>query len=292
MKVKETPKFQHFIITQFNLRNFPKSQNNEFEGWVEWTRERILLFKKYCLPSVLNQSEKNFTWLLYLDSETPKEFSDFIKEMNAYPNIEVTFCSGAADFQQNYMQAVKDRLYDDTQWIITSRMDNDDAVHKDMVKKIQEASEFKQGFMVSLASGYALEEKSLKMTHYFYPMAPFLALVEHRTSAKGIFEKGHTIWPNLRLWIYKEIWLAWFAKKDREVKYVLSEPLWVQIIHQKNVSNSFYRGLPVLKEKSLIDFGLNMISKSCKPMDILRCRNYVVWKRYFKCEVVRIFTKN
>ncbi|MDB4160800.1 putative rhamnosyl transferase [Bacteroidia bacterium] len=284
--------YKHFIITQFNLRNFPKSENNEYEKWVNWTRNRIILFKKYCLPSVLNQSEKDFTWLLYLDSETPQEFLGFIDEMNEYPNIEVFLCSGAEGFQNHYMDAAYQKIDKDTRWIVTSRMDNDDAVHRNMVKIIQQELEFKHGYLVSLASGYVFDESRKKMAHYFYPMSPFLTIVEDSKVAKGIFEKGHTIWPNLRLRIYKEIWVEWFSKKSRMVRFVLCQPLWLQVVHQTNVSNSFFRGLPVVRSKSLENFGMDLETTPSKWAETSKYINYVYWKRYFKSTIVKFLLKH
>ena len=285
-------KYQHFVLTQFNLRNFPKSKNSEYKKWLEWTRERVQLFEKYCLPSVLNQTESNFTWILYFDEETPEEFSDFIDRMNSYTNIAIHFCNGADGFQNGYMEAVKSRLAKGVEWVVTSRMDNDDCVHKDMVKNIQRNIQFKHGFLVSLASGYALKESTKKMAHYYYPMSPFLTIVEQNDSANGIFEKGHTVWPELRLWIYKELWTEWFASKSRMVRFVLNKPMWVQVIHQTNVSNSFHRGLPVLNEKKLVNFGLDVISKASHVREISKYANYVIWKRYLKCTIIKFLLKH
>lgn len=286
-----TTKFQHFILTQFNLRNFPKSNNSEYANWVSWTKERIALFKKYCLQSVLDQSENNFTWILYFDKATPDEFSLFLDELQTYPNLVVYFCDGSEGFNKTYMQPIMERLNEDIDWVITSRIDNDDAVHRDMVRVLQNAIVFKHRFMISLSSGYTFEERSAKLSHYFYPMAPFLTIIEKKKDAKGIFEKGHTEWPGLRLWILKEIWLDWFAPKSRKVRFILSRPLWLQIIHKTNVSNSFYRGFPVIKKLYLKDFGLSLETSKSDLTATIKYRNYVVWKRYFKSFVVKLVTK-
>ena len=284
--------FQHFILTQFNLRNFPKAKNSAYDKWVDWTRERITLFEKYCLPSVLNQSEQNFTWILYFDEETPEEFSDFLEKMTSNPNIVIYYCNGASGFQSDYMSPVLSRLTKGSDWVVTSRIDNDDCAHKDMVKKIQANIQFKHKFKVSLASGYALDEQTKKLAHYYYPMSPFLSLVEKRDQARGVFERGHTVWEGLRLWIYKEICIEWFASKSRMVRFVLSKPMWMQVIHQTNVSNSFHRGLPIMNEKELSDFGLNLKSKASQVNEISKYANYIHWKRYFKCTAIKILLRH
>lgn len=68
--------YEHFVITKFNLRKYCICIE-DINDWIEWTRDRIFLFKTYCLPSFLNQTNKNFTWLIYFDKNTPIEFNYF-----------------------------------------------------------------------------------------------------------------------------------------------------------------------------------------------------------------------
>src|ERR1035437_616149 len=112
--------YSHFIITQFNLRNFPLSNNYDYESWVEWTRKRIVLFKEYCLPSIINQSCKAFKWLLYFDTDTPEEFNEFLNELSSFPFIKVCYCKGIEDFNVNYLDEVKKRIGKSVKWIITT----------------------------------------------------------------------------------------------------------------------------------------------------------------------------
>src|SRR6478736_5211475 len=98
--------FNHVLITQFNLRSFPKSSNASNEQWLNWTRNRIALFQKYCLPSVLNQTIKKFKWLIYFDTTTPLEFSPFIEELTKHDFIQVCYCDGSEGFFKNYFEEI------------------------------------------------------------------------------------------------------------------------------------------------------------------------------------------
>ena len=201
--------YSHFIITQFNLRNFPLAENNEYESWLQWTRNRIVLFRKFCLPSVLNQSIKSFTWLIYFDSDTPAEFNEFLTELRSFSFINICYCSGIDDFNLRYINEVKKRISPSEKWIITTRIDNDDCLHKDMVKTIQENFIRSHKFLISLASGYILDITDTTLSHYFYPQSPFISLIEDPgKDVNGVFEKGHTRWGSLRLFVFNEIWLA------------------------------------------------------------------------------------
>ncbi len=284
--------FSHFLITQFNLRNFPKSSHRADDQWLDWTRNRITLFKTYCLPSILNQTEKNFSWLIYFDSDTPDEFMPFIKELEAYEFIKTCYSEGSEDFFKNYLLEVKRQIKANVQWIITTRLDNDDVLHRSAIDVIQQNVVVKDNFLISLTSGYVLDVERKMLAHYFYPMSPFISLIESvSNNPVGIFVRPHTQWQNLRLFIYKEIYLEFFKPKERQARFILKSPLWIQLVHGKNVSNSFYRGLPVLKSISLSDFGINVSTVKMDLGELPKFWSYVIWKRYFKCLVIKMILK-
>ena len=281
--------YSHFIITQFNLRNFPQSNNNDYESWVKWTRKRIELFKEYCLPSIINQSCKSFNWLLYIDTDTPEEFSEFLNELSSFSFIDLCYCKGIEDFNANYIYEVRKRIGGSIKWVITTRIDNDDCLHKDAINIIQKNFIERHKFIISLASGYMLNITNRTLSHYYYPMSPFISIIEaNDNEIKGVFEKGHTKWDSLRLFIFKEIWLDYFNKKVRKSRFILNKPLWIQTVHGENVSNSFYRGLPVLKKRDLHDFSINYSTNKLSIKIIGKYFNYVIWKRYLKSLIIKI----
>ncbi len=284
--------FSHFLLTQFNLRNFPKSAHTANDEWLNWTRNRIVLFQTYCLPSILNQTEKNFSWLLYFDVATPAEFKPFIEQLEKYSFIKICYCNGSEDFFRNYLNEVKRKVTPDDQWIMTTRLDNDDVLHRSAIEIIQQNFIAKDKFLIALSSGYVLNADRKVLAHYFYPMSPFISLIEScSNSPVGIFAKLHTKWPSLRLFIFKEIYLEFFRKAERQSRFILKHPLWIQVVHGKNVSNSFYRGLLVLQPKHLYDFGLNISTVKMNLSELPKFWNYVIWKRYFKCWVVKTILK-
>ncbi len=280
--------YSHFIITQFNLRNFPLSNARNYESWVKWTRNRIALFTEYCLPSVLNQSTRDFTWLIYFDADTPQEFNDFIKRLETFPFISICYCRGIEDFNKTYFREVRSRIGESVKWVITTRIDNDDSLHMDAVKVIQQNFTERHKFLISLASGYILNIHDKTLSHYFYPMSPFISLIEDTDKEpEGVFEKIHTRWDSLRLFIIKEIWFEWFNRKARKSRFILKRPMWIQTVHGENVSNSFYRGVPVLGKRDLKDYSVKLTTTGLPIGIIGKYANYVMWKRYFKSLVIK-----
>ena len=279
--------FKHFIITQFNLRKLPYRAKVETD-WVKWTQDRIKLFNRYCLPSFLNQSNKNFTWLIYFDSKTPQQFNHLLKELNDISFVKLCFADSYDHFMVKYIEDIE-KLSSNTEWIITTRCDNDDALQKDAVNTIQNNFIQKDEFLISLASGFTLDVMDNTLSHYYYPMSPFISLIEStkKSEFKGIFYKEHTRWNELRLRITTEL-----LKKNKKSVFVLEKPYWLQVIHSKNVSNNFKRGLPVIKAKDLnSDFGINIQTKRQSIFKITDYYHYVLWKRYFKSSIVRLFVR-
>jgi Putative rhamnosyl transferase len=232
--------FSHFLLTQFNLRNFPKSFNDDYSNWVEWTRKRVTLFKTYCLPSILNQVEKNFSWFIYFDRHTPDEFTPFIKELSLHGFIKICYCDGIDYFFKNYLSEIKGSIKPSDQWIITTRLDNDDMLHQNAIGTIQQNFIERDKYLISLASGYVMDVERKILAHYFYPMSPFISLIESISDNPiGVFSRIHTQWPNLRLFLLKEIYLQYFKPKKRQSRFILKQPFWIQVVHGNNVSNNF-----------------------------------------------------
>ena len=282
--------FEHFLITQFNLLQFPNSTNTDRESWVDWTQKRFAIFQHFCLPSLVHQTNKNFKWLIYFDAATPSEFDEQISELKQYQFINICYVDGYNDFLLKYICDIRRIVSPDTEWMITSRLDNDDLLHCHAIDRIQGEFIPKDQFMISLISGYVYDMESQKMSKYYYPMSPFISIIERNgPSVLGIYHRFHSTWKCLRLYIFKEIYRHFFVNRmQRTVCFIIDKPLWIQLYHGENVSNSFYRGFPVLSAKNLKDFGINQISRSSSIKDIFKYYNYVWWKRYIKATIVRI----
>ncbi len=280
--------FKHFLITQFNLSNFPYSAETfEKDRWVTWTRDRIKIFTSYCLPSIDNQTNKNFTWLIYFDEKTPTDFYWLIKDLEKRCFVEVRFSKGNDGFMKDYLSDIR-QLAENNEWIISSRIDNDDIFHKDAMNVIQNAFRPIDEFMISLTSGYTFNLQTLQMGHYFYPECPFISLVEKRNKEeiKSIFFKTHTKWDQLKFKVFDVLF-----RKNNKATFIIDQPLWIQLVHGKNVSNSEKRGLPVLKQLDLTEFSLEIKNHKYSIWSIPSFYSYSRWKRYSRVIFV-LFVKS
>ena len=64
-------KYIHYILTRFNVdlynKNNTKWQKDKNGTNIDpeiWLENRFKLFETYCLPSIINQTSKNFKWIV------------------------------------------------------------------------------------------------------------------------------------------------------------------------------------------------------------------------------------
>jgi hypothetical protein len=93
--------FQHFVITRFNLRqkDWVASKSNNQVLTDQWMENRLTLFTHYCFPSLLMQSEQNFTLLMFFDITTPEKNRSTISQLQQqFPNFIPVFIDGMDAF--------------------------------------------------------------------------------------------------------------------------------------------------------------------------------------------------
>ena len=74
--------FVHFIVTRFNLKIWSGVQLD-----TSWYDHRIMLFESFCLPSIENQTNRSFHWLILCDSTTPPIYLERIKPGREFRSI-------------------------------------------------------------------------------------------------------------------------------------------------------------------------------------------------------------
>ncbi len=220
--------FDHFILTRFNVRE-PWADATEHLGLDNlWLERRFDLFEKTCLPSIVRQTRKSFHWLIFLDLETPERFVARMAELRSkYDFLIPIYCKDRGE--EFVLREMKERGSPGSMRIMT-RLDNDDVLHPRMIEKIQEVAEIscktndlERGFFISFPVGYS--EFAGNYYLQFFRCNPFVSFVSEPEYEKTIFGWDHT--------------------KIGEVAPVVckyTRPIWCQVIHGENVSNTV-RGL-------------------------------------------------
>ena len=235
--------YEHFLITRFNLKknDWTKDKNSKEILSDVWLCKRIELFKKYCLPSVLSQSNKNFKWLIFFDSNITPSLDVLLREISEYDFIEPIYVSEYSDFQNGLSDFIKTRLNFKTSYVLTSRLDNDDALHQNFINHIQSNIEVNdKDTVLHFPYGFCLNLDPLKLSSIYYPLNQFVSLFELKNAnnpLKTVFFKEHDSWG-----------------KNFSIKPILSKESWLQVIHEQNMVNEF-RGKPI-RSKYLKGFNI------------------------------------
>ena len=118
----------------------------------DWLKIRLEIFKKYTVPSILNQTNQDFEWIVYCHPDSPQWL---IEELMLIDKVQVSF--------EYWYHKTLDL---DTDILITSRVDSDDLLHKDYMKHIHEYTDtfidsyFDQQ-VYTFNNGYVFDGKSI-----------------------------------------------------------------------------------------------------------------------------------
>jgi hypothetical protein len=206
--------FDHVIVTRFNLPSLgPESLIRARGGWLS---DRMTLFERYCLPSVLAQTYQRFDWIIYFDPESPdwlRRRIDEHAEKKIYRPIFRTSVSPAdlaADIGE-ITGRCGNRL-------ITSSLDNDDALAVDFIERLQAAALRPGRTAIYLTDGLIKSGPRLYLRRDRHNAFPSVA--EEWASPATCWADWHTL-----------------LKQHMSVLELRGEPGWLQVIHGKNVSN-------------------------------------------------------
>jgi len=160
----------HILITRINLR-----QPNP-----EWFAERLPLFQRYCLASVQAQHIKPTAWLLAIDKRTPIPYRKVILQDVPATPLFTRHETFVADVRRWIRSNIS------TPWIITTRLDSDDALHPLFLSDMQAASRPKRE-LLSLPHGWA----TYMGNYYNWKWhSAFVSLVEQNNDRAATVQKG------------------------------------------------------------------------------------------------------
>lgn len=237
----------HFLITRFNLKN-PYWRNQNKEYYVvseEWLDERFEIFETYCLPSVKNQSQQNFIWLVFFDVDTPKHYINKINSINKeYNNFKPIYIDGFKELSNAVKHQIELLQSSHEDYFITTRFDNDDIIHKDFIKTIQSLYVPKPNTIIDLRRGYQVilqHPNSTEIRDFKTNYNPFLSLVTNLMDYTNIMAQNHESWK-----IYPNVIVN---NKDH---------LWIQLIHNSNKLNRKLKTLKKVNKITASDFGVSI----------------------------------
>ena len=222
--------FKHYVFTRWSLLDAKTHiyNNPNIADPLEWIEHRIKLFNEYCLPNMMLQ-KGDFTWLLAFAPGTPNRITD---EYRAFPKIKIIYEYPADWLRRQYNK----RLFDGD-WIITSRVDNDDTVYPDYIQRIQE--QFNEKFLLVDTDGLQRDIRTGK--HYTVNRdsnnSPFISLIEQvGTPWQSI--SGNPAEQKLIDMPIKTVYYCSHSKMEWHFPSMkIQEKLYKMSIHDRNISN-------------------------------------------------------
>lgn len=210
----------HFLITRFNVHNSQwraTDKNDEPILTDEWMIDRLALFEKYTIPSIQRQARTpaGFQWLLLLDKDTK---TCFRKELEKHSIFTPLYLGKNWLLKLRSYVAFNSR----SRWIMTTRLDNDDALEPTALKSLQENFKQRRRFL-NLLRGSELNllydpptitPKSEMYNH-------FITYIEPTKSSRTVYSWAH----GTRL------------KREAPVFQLTDRPYWMRVIHERNYLN-------------------------------------------------------
>lgn len=269
-------RMQHFITTPFYVKRHFKGQRELQLADPEWLNDRLQLFADYCLPSVVGQTDQNFEWFLYFDESTPARYLEQVNSLiSRHRNIAVKLCEtfGSAEVARDIVASQSK----ETSWIVTTRLDNDDGLHRDFVSTLHAFVEEREEFL-NFPRGIILY--SGKCFLYEHPSNAFISFVEPADKRRTAWAVAHP-----------------YAADVAPVRQLPDIPAFLQVIHGKNVSNK-PRGTRVDVRRALMGFetiaALGRLSKGETQLGIIfdNATTVVLWRlRDLLLSLVRRFRR-
>jgi hypothetical protein len=254
-------KFTHYLITRFNVpvKNWTHDKQGNLVGHDSWMDHRLALFSRYCVPTVRHQRQPNFTWIIYLDPNTDNRYQQSIQTiLHHVPQASLRYASDMEELLTDLRKVISESPAD---YVITSRLDNDDGLGKAYVQIVQEAFQSQHNCLINLDHGVVYDIRNRVLTELRQ------ARTNHFTS---LIEKRAEGGENLTVLGFPH------THPPRECVIMnLSAPYtWFKTIHERNLV-SRTKGRPVNLKHILPYFA---IDKKDLPVSFINTILYYVEK--------------
>jgi len=207
--------FQHILLTRFNVRAF----GSHVAPSMSWLLHRTDLFENVCFPSVASQTDQTFSWIVWVDLETPSPILRRLDVLRRQRYFDLSFVpafdEGVAAHQiRDYLTGFP--------YVLTTRLDNDDALATDYFRTLKchivpgtrSWVNFDHGLQVGPHGVYRLYRSS----------NAFISLIERSISPKTAMCVKHSK-----------------AASVAPIMHVDGNAWWLQVIHGGNLMNYINR---------------------------------------------------
>jgi len=208
--------FDHFLLTRFSAV-FVAGAPPASEDWLYY---RLGFFVDAAHPSVVGQRHAEFTWLVVLDDRCPETFRDDVEDLASDGSFTPLWTHRPFG-PGTFAPAVAARS--DAPYLITTRMDSDDAIAVDFMAAVQGQFAEQDRLFVSFTRGVQLD-RSGRVYRRDEISNPFLSFIERRIPG-SLPATVHVAAAHTR------------ARAHGPLREVKAPPMWAQVVHGTNLYN-------------------------------------------------------
>ncbi|MGL5490433.1 MAG: DUF6270 domain-containing protein [Shewanella sp.] len=218
--------FQHIVTTNFGIGIFD----------YEWLINRLEIFKLTTLTSLSNQSCTNFVWYVFVHRDIPESILGLLEECLKQKNNISSYIVKVPAYDMVHIAVNKIKNEIDADFLISSRIDDDDLVYENAVYDIQKEAlkRKKEHAIIALVTGADyLPIDDIAIPRNSESIALMLSLVSVKQDNKilSINEFAH------------HLVVSTLANRGIDCEYIgieRTEPLYLYVKHP--LSDSFYAG--------------------------------------------------
>ncbi len=216
---------RHIILSRMNIP-FKPWKHILNKGWME---HRFEIFDNICYPSMAGQTNKNFTWLMFCDPNTEAKW---VKKLASYDKMVPIYCDWPTRMEYiNKFTAGYD-------YIITTRLDNDDALNRMGIENIQNNFNKQDYLFLNYPEVFITDGNNGAISTE--PSNPFISLIE-KFPAKTVWHVKHGE-----------------ARGTGRISQINDFRLGLRFIHERNASNRMSPNFgPITEYINLTDFNIN-----------------------------------
>jgi N-acetylglucosaminyl-diphospho-decaprenol L-rhamnosyltransferase len=203
--------FRHLILTRFNMR----IEQCEPRG-LDWLDHRFAIFERFCLPSVRSQTNQNFEWLVFFHPDMPEACKERVRAYSEWRAFRPVYFRSVFDLAM--VQSVASDLANGYSHLITTRLDNDDAICRTFVDAIQQRFAEQDFQFLNFTNGYIWKEGHLYPAQHF--SNAFVSLVERAEKCSTVYCRNHMELDHVG-----------------PILQIQDAAAWLQVVHGRNLSN-------------------------------------------------------
>lgn len=208
-------RLDHVLLTRFNLPS--KGHESLVRAQENWLRDRVVLFERYCLPSVTAQTCRGFSWIIYFDPHSPEWLLDWVHRHEQRGHFNPCFREEVS--RENLLSDIGAVIGPQRSTeLLTTNLDNDDSLATDFVARIQAAA--RVGDRTAVYIGGGLIRRGDALYRHFDRYNAFC-------SVRELWDAPVTCWAD------------WHNLLPEHMPAVVlrDNPGWLQVVHGANVSN-------------------------------------------------------